>query len=159
MIMHQKNHDYGGGEEYKNFEMVARYGICPVVTGIMVRLSDKWSRLTTLLTREPIVEDEKVEDTIDDMINYLAIMKSYAKDTSESGVKEEDVVWELSMPLLILNSHFQKGRVKNFYEAFQTDLQNAVQLFNQRVRKWHQDQKSELAVVSASEDTTASSPK
>lgn len=44
----------------------------------MVRISDKISRLATLLdVREAQVKDESVADTIRDAINYLAILLAY----------------------------------------------------------------------------------
>lgn len=75
-----KNHDYGGSNKdpFANFRNSTIAGV-PVERGILVRLMDKMSRISTLLDKEAQVKDEAVIDTIDDAINYLAIMKSYLK--------------------------------------------------------------------------------
>lgn len=76
----RKNHDYGGSnnDPYANFRNSTIAGV-PVERGILVRLMDKMSRISTLLDKEAHVKDEAVDDTIDDAINYLAILKSYRK--------------------------------------------------------------------------------
>lgn len=58
--------------------MVELSGICSTEKGILVRLSDKMSRITNLIEGgEAAVSDETVVDTIEDAINYLAILKAY----------------------------------------------------------------------------------
>jgi hypothetical protein len=56
-----KNRDYGT-------DNILKYG----VVGLIVRLNDKISRAVNLLKdgTTPLVADEKVEDTIMDMVNY-----------------------------------------------------------------------------------------
>ena len=77
----RKNHDYGGSnnDPYANFRNSTIAGVS-VERGILVRLMDKMSRISTLLDKEAMVIDEAVDDTIDDAINYLAILKSYRKN-------------------------------------------------------------------------------
>lgn len=77
----RKNHDYGGSnnDPYANFRNSTIAGVS-VERGILVRLMDKMSRIATLLDKEAMVIDEAVDDTIDDAINYLAILKSYRKN-------------------------------------------------------------------------------
>lgn len=76
----QKNADYAGDEDpLANFRACQSFGV-PMVRGIMVRLSDKMARIGNLLDKEASVKDEKIADSIDDAINYLAILK-YALET------------------------------------------------------------------------------
>jgi hypothetical protein len=74
----RKNNDYGGSNNnpFANFENSTVAGV-PVERGILVRLMDKMSRISTLLDKEAMVKDEAITDTIEDAINYLAILKSY----------------------------------------------------------------------------------
>lgn len=73
-----KNNDYGGtnNNPFANFENAKVAGVS-VERGILVRLMDKMSRISTLLDKEAMVKDEAITDTIEDAINYLAILKSY----------------------------------------------------------------------------------
>lgn len=79
-IAKRKNADYGGGgaDPYKNFKGSLLVGVNPE-RAILVRITDKLSRVSTLLGQEAQVKDEAIEDTIDDAINYFAILKSYIK--------------------------------------------------------------------------------
>lgn len=78
-IMRKKSHDYAGLENpYLNFETVQRVGLS-VQLGIFIRFLDKVTRLENLLkpdATKPFVTEETVEDTIEDAINYLAILKA-----------------------------------------------------------------------------------
>jgi hypothetical protein len=76
-----KNHDYGGSNKdpYANFRNSTIAGVS-VERGILVRLMDKMSRVSTLLEKEGKVKTESVNDTISDAINYLAILQSYLKN-------------------------------------------------------------------------------
>ena len=65
-IYAKKNHDYGDsfGESFKEWGILAA----------MVRMSDKWNRLKTLIRLSEDnrkVQDEKITDTILDLCNYL----------------------------------------------------------------------------------------
>lgn len=79
-IAKRKNADYGGSiiDPYKNFMGSLLVGVDPE-RAILVRITDKLSRVGTLLSQEAQVKDESIEDTIDDAINYFAILKSYIK--------------------------------------------------------------------------------
>jgi len=73
-----KNNDYAGVKDpYKNFRLCETLGVCSIEQGILVRISDKLSRVTTLLKSDIKVKDEKITDTLLDMSNYIDILKCY----------------------------------------------------------------------------------
>ena len=90
-LSERKNHDYSGGKDdqhpFLNFTRCESMGICKTESGIMVRLTDKMSRLSTFLTTgEFKVKDEALRDTVLDMINYVIILYAFiqsAKETNE----------------------------------------------------------------------------
>jgi len=72
-----KNEDYANSDNpFKNFEMSTQVGVAPA-RAILVRISDKISRISNLIDREASVKEERITDAIDDAINYLAILKAY----------------------------------------------------------------------------------
>jgi hypothetical protein len=76
-LLEKKNADYAGHDDpWNNFEMSLLVGV-PVERAILVRIMDKISRVNTLLEKEPSVTNEKIEDTLLDAINYLALLKVY----------------------------------------------------------------------------------
>jgi hypothetical protein len=90
-ILKKKNTDYSGcsSNAFRNFTYVELIGITSVEAGILVRLSDKFTRLGNLIKSDPAVVEEKMEDTIEDAINYLAILHSYvvAKKNGDNPLK------------------------------------------------------------------------
>ena len=81
-LMARKNHDYSGGKDsedpFLNFTRVEKLGITDTKRGFLVRLTDKISRLITFVdTGIYEVSDEKVEDTILDLINYTILFYAY----------------------------------------------------------------------------------
>ena len=90
-LVRRKNQDYANsGDPFKNFNMSNQVGVLPA-RGILVRVSDKISRISNLLDRPAAVENEAIEDTINDAINYLAILsallRSYRTEDVDCGVK------------------------------------------------------------------------
>ena len=78
----KKNNDYAGentADCFKNFRNSTIVGVS-VQKGILVRLMDKMTRVSNLLDQQAMVKDESIIDTIDDAINYLAILKSTIKN-------------------------------------------------------------------------------
>lgn len=76
-IIKKKNDDYANSDNpFRNFESASVVGI-GVQRAILLRVLDKLSRIGNLIDKPPSVEDEKMEDTIIDAINYLAILKAY----------------------------------------------------------------------------------
>ena len=75
----KKNGDYATGDDaFRNFRASVSIGVSPE-RAILVRLSDKIARISNLLDKEAEVKDEKIEDTLKDSINYLAILYLYLK--------------------------------------------------------------------------------
>jgi hypothetical protein len=79
-IVSKKNRDYATEQDaFKNFRFSTYVGV-PIDRAILVRLTDKLSRISNLLDKEPDVVDERIEDTIKDAVNYLAILSAYLKE-------------------------------------------------------------------------------
>jgi len=73
-IAKAKNADYANNDDaFKNFKAVELVGV-DARRGVMVRMVDKMSRISNLLDREGKVADEKIEDTVKDLINYSNIL-------------------------------------------------------------------------------------
>jgi hypothetical protein len=91
-LMQKKNADYAGrsGEEpFANFTRCEAMGICKTEAGMLVRMTDKMSRLSSFAESGTLmVKDESVEDTCLDLINYAVLFYSYLqgkKNDSRSG--------------------------------------------------------------------------
>lgn len=76
-IARKKNKDYAKDHDaFHNFRHSELVGVDPD-RAILVRISDKMARISNLLNKDESVKDETVEDTLDDVINYTAILKAY----------------------------------------------------------------------------------
>jgi hypothetical protein len=78
-----KNKDYSGeanvdNDPFKNMKGSQFVGV-DVERGALVRMMDKMGRISSLIGQKANVKDEAIEDTLDDLINYAAILKSYLK--------------------------------------------------------------------------------
>jgi len=72
-----KNQDYASSDDpFKNFRRAEMAGVS-VEQGILVRLTDKLCRIGNLLEHDAAVKDERIGDTIDDMVNYAAILRAW----------------------------------------------------------------------------------
>lgn len=79
-VAERKNADYAGSEDpFRNFKNSNLVGVTPA-RAILVRITDKLSRIGNLLDNEAQVKDESIIDTLDDLINYSAILKSVIKN-------------------------------------------------------------------------------
>ncbi len=68
-----------------NLKMVEALGCCTTEQGILARMCDKVSRLSTLTNnktkgRENIENDESIRDTILDLINYAVLLEAALKE-------------------------------------------------------------------------------
>lgn len=79
-IVKKKNQDYAKGDDpFSNFRLSKLISIEPK-RAILVRLTDKISRISNLLDKPPAVTEEGLLDTIRDAINYVAILSAFIKD-------------------------------------------------------------------------------
>ena len=83
-LMKLKNRDYAGNDglqPFANFTRVESMGICSTESGMLVRLTDKMSRLSSFAESGKLaVENESFEDTVVDVINYMVLFYAYIKD-------------------------------------------------------------------------------
>jgi hypothetical protein len=73
-LISKKNTDYGSTKDFlANFRRAEKLGF-KASDAISIRISDKFSRLCTLLQNDAEVEDETIRDTLLDMAGYCLIM-------------------------------------------------------------------------------------
>ena len=78
-LMQKKNKDYAKeNDAFANFRLSEMVGVGPERANL-VRVADKLARISNLLDKENEVVDETIEDTIHDIVNYMAILKSMIK--------------------------------------------------------------------------------
>lgn len=76
-ILKAKNADYAQDDNaFLNFSLSEALGI-PTEKAIIVRLSDKLSRIATLVSKPAEVKDETIFDTLSDLANYAMILKVF----------------------------------------------------------------------------------
>ena len=74
-IMVKKNSDYSTAKDFlANFRECERFG-GDMFLGMMTRISDKWSRICTLVrSGKNGVENESLRDTLIDLANYALLI-------------------------------------------------------------------------------------
>lgn len=85
-IMVVKNRDYAGGssDPFANFRGSLNYGVEPEI-GIAIRIGDKFKRVEAYIKNGALaVQDESVEDSLRDCINYLVLMAGMIKERQEN---------------------------------------------------------------------------
>jgi hypothetical protein len=102
-LMQKKNADYagkGGAEPFANFTRAEAMGVTTTEKGILVRMIDKMSRLSSFMNAGAFeVEDEKLEDTILDMINYSVLLYAYIES------KKDHNQMDLPFDIVVLNKY------------------------------------------------------
>lgn len=76
-VMIAKNHDYAGKDKaasLENFNVTAGVANVTREQGILVRLMDKMTRIGNMLQHEAKVTTESLNDSLEDAINYCAIL-------------------------------------------------------------------------------------
>jgi hypothetical protein len=91
-ISSKKNHDYCGTQvkdnPFANLQLVEKMGICSTEIGIMTRISDKLSRINSFLQQGVLlVEDEKIDDTVLDSLNYIILLAAVISDRRNNNVQ------------------------------------------------------------------------
>ena len=83
-IMKAKNHDYageGGDDALANFRACEQLDVCPMTTGILIRMVDKYKRIVTFEKCGRLsVENESAEDALLDIINYSVILAAAIRE-------------------------------------------------------------------------------
>lgn len=93
-VTEKKNADYTGNTDnpFSNLEMCERLGITNTEFGILTRMSDKLSRVISLIhgqnnkesLRESQVSDESIQDTLIDLANYCILLAGFLEKKSQS---------------------------------------------------------------------------
>jgi len=74
----RKNQDYAtSSDPFSNFRECERFGV-PAWKGVLVRMSDKWSRICNLVGKE--AKNEPLEDSLMDLAVYSLICLLLYKD-------------------------------------------------------------------------------
>lgn len=76
-ICSDKNKDYGNSAS----ELFEKFGLISYV----VRINDKVNRINNLMKHDPLVKDEKIEDTLMDLANYCLLALADLELTKEKG--------------------------------------------------------------------------
>ena len=92
-LMNLKNRDYAGNEgvePFANFTRVEAMGICRTEAGMLVRLTDKMSRLSSFIRAGKMnVKDESFMDTCVDVINYMVLLAAYLKEQEQQKTSQQ----------------------------------------------------------------------
>lgn len=84
-----KNLDYGDGDPLGNFKFSEEVTGIPAWKGALVRLTDKWGRIKSLLKKErAYVQDETLEDTLLDNAVYSLLVLTLREEGQENLSRE-----------------------------------------------------------------------
>lgn len=78
-LMKRKNADYSKGDSLGNFYVCESLQVCTAAEGVVVRLSDKLSRLVSVMAKGAEV-NESLDDTCVDIINYTVLLMALLRD-------------------------------------------------------------------------------
>lgn len=102
VIRHKKGQDYSGLST-DTLANLRNDG----TRGVLCRINDKVCRLRNVLASGCAVEDERVTDTMDDLINYALYLPIMHQQ--EEGTTQEEAVVELDGKLTIYLAHAVRG--------------------------------------------------
>ena len=88
-IMVKKNNaDAHGDDPFANFRKGEIFNLCSTEAGILLRITDKMSRLATFVNDGKLaVENESHEDAVLDIMNYCILFSAYVKAKAEAKTK------------------------------------------------------------------------
>jgi Nucleotide modification associated domain 1 len=92
-IVKKKNSDYATNEDaLSNFKVIQALGVVDYKRAMLVRMADKFARISNLMKddKKPAVLDERLEDTLLDLINYSAILIIALGEESDEKIEELD---------------------------------------------------------------------
>jgi hypothetical protein len=81
-LMKKKNNDYASGSDpFMNFKRAEYLGFATAELGVLIRMTDKMSRISTFLKNGDLsLSNESVYDAIVDMINYSVLLAGLIND-------------------------------------------------------------------------------
>ena len=83
-IHRAKDHDYAGNNRpLSNFRRAEEFGV-EAWRGVLIRMSDKWSRLVSLSKLDAQVTGETINDTLDDIALYAMILRILKKEADNA---------------------------------------------------------------------------
>lgn len=108
----KKNKDYCGqsGDPFHNFKLVDTLGITDPGTAILVRMSDKMARISSLLKNKAQVQDETILDTCIDLANYAVILAIWIEQAQEEQFKTTS-----NKPVEPVVGNFNESFIKSSY--------------------------------------------
>lgn len=79
-LIMKKNNDYSkGADALRNFKAASLVNVHPL-EGILIRMTDKLTRVGNLIKEEGLVKEESIEDTLKDLANYSFLLFEVYKD-------------------------------------------------------------------------------
>ena len=88
-LMKKKNNDYASGSDpFMNFRRAEYLGFATAELGVLIRMTDKMSRISTYLNQGKLsLSNESVYDAIIDIVNYSVILAGLLKDKESKNAK------------------------------------------------------------------------
>jgi hypothetical protein len=72
-LHNKKNEDYAtGADPFSNFRGCEKFGV-PAWKGVLVRMSDKWSRICNIVNKGTEAQNEPLDDSFRDLAVYSLI--------------------------------------------------------------------------------------
>lgn len=82
-LLEKKNQDYAEENSiFGNLDMPEHAGLTSTETGIVIRMFDKMARVAKGVKRPLACEDEKLSDTLLDLINYAVLLEAKLRTRS-----------------------------------------------------------------------------